>query len=93
MLKIIPTGFLPNEDSGALFTSVQLKDGSSLSKTMSITDELEKDIKNVPGVHNVLGLEGINGQNTSMIITHFQPWEERRNVPWYRQIFMSKEKK
>ena len=93
LFKIIPTGFLPNEDSGALFTSVQLKDGSSLSKTMSITDEFERDIKKIPGVHNVLGLEGINGQNTSMIITHFKPWEERRNVPWYRQIFMSKEQK
>ena len=93
LFKIIPTGFLPTEDSGALFTSVQLKDGSSLSKTMSITDELEKDIKNIPGVHNVLGLEGINGQNTSMIITHFEPWEERRAVPWFKQIFMSKEKR
>ena len=93
LFKIIPTGFLPNEDSGALFTSVQLKDGSSLSKTMSITDELEKDMKNVPGVHQVLGLEGINGQNTSMIITHFEPWEERKSVPFYKQIFMSKEQK
>lgn len=93
LFKIIPTGFLPNEDSGALFTSVQLKDGSSLSKTMSITDELEKDMKNVPGVHQVLGLEGINGQNTSMIITHFEPWEERKSVPFWRQIFMSKEQK
>ena len=93
LFKIIPTGFLPTEDMGALFTSVQLKDGSSLSKTMSITDELETDIKKIPGVHSVLGLEGINGQNTSMIITHFEPWEHRRALPWYKKIFMSKEKK
>lgn len=93
LFKIIPTGFLPTEDTGALFVNVQLKEGSSLAKTMSLTDELESEILKVPGVHNILGLEGINGQNTSILIVHFTPWEERKDAPFYKKIFMSAEQK
>lgn len=93
LFKLIPTGFLPTEDSGALLVSVQLKDGSSLAKTMELTDKFETELKQIPGVHEILGLEGITGQSTSMIIVHFLPWEERKTVPFWKQIFMSEEQK
>ncbi|MGD9581239.1 MAG: efflux RND transporter permease subunit, partial [Vampirovibrionia bacterium] len=42
MLKIVPTGFLPIEDQGVIFSIVQLPDGASLSRS----DEVVKKVEN-----------------------------------------------
>ncbi len=93
MFKLIPSGFLPTEDSGAIFTSVLLKDGSSLSKTDELTTSLTNDLLNVPGIDSVLTLNGFNGQNSAILISHLGAWKKRLNPAWYKYIFMSKEKK
>ncbi len=93
MFKLIPTGFIPTEDSGALFTSVQLKDGSSLSKTGEVTDSLTENLLKIPGVHSILSLNGFNGQNTAILITHLDHWESRLKPNPIKYLFMSKEEK
>ena len=93
LFKILPSGFLPEEDSGSVFTSVLLKDGSSLAKTDEITMSLTKDLLNIPGIHSVLTLNGFNGQNSSIIISHLSEWKTRLKPAWYKYIFMSKEQK
>ncbi len=93
MFKIIPSGFLPEEDCGSVFTSVLLKDGSSLAKTDEIASSLTNDLLNIPGIHSILTLNGFNGQNSSIIISHLDEWKTRLKPAWYKYIFMSKEKK
>ncbi len=93
MFKLIPSGFLPSEDSGAIFTSIQLKDGSSLSKTNDLTTELTNEYLKIPGITSVLTLNGFNGQNTSIMILHLDDWHKRLNPSFLKYIFMSKEKK
>lgn len=93
MFKLIPSGFLPEEDNGSIFTSVLLKDGSSLSKTSELTQSLTDDLLNIPGVHSVLSLNGFNGQNSAILITHLNEWKTRLYPAWYKYIFMSKEQK
>ncbi len=93
MFKLIPSGFLPTEDSGAVFTSVQLKDGSSLSKTNQVTESLTNDFLKIPGVRSVLALNGFNGQNGAILIVQLKEWKGRLTPPWFKRIFMSKEQK
>ncbi|MBR6297843.1 MAG: efflux RND transporter permease subunit, partial [Candidatus Gastranaerophilales bacterium] len=93
MFKIIPSGFLPEEDCGSVFTSVLLKDGSSLAKTDEIASSLTNDLLNIPGINSILTLNGFNGQNSSIIISHLDEWKTRLKPAWYKYIFMSKEKK
>ena len=46
MFKIIPTGFLPQEDRGAIFIQIQLPDGSSASRTDDVAKEIEENFEN-----------------------------------------------
>jgi len=48
--KMVPTGFLPEEDQGYIFAGIQLPDAASLQRTREITEEAEKLIMSTPGV-------------------------------------------
>lgn len=80
LFKLIPTSFLPDEDKGAIFTQIQLPDGSSASRTDEVSKEIEKKIQKIPGVTQTLGLVGFNGENTSLIVTMLEPWSKRRKA-------------
>lgn len=93
MFKLIPSGFLPTEDSGAVFTNIQLKDGSSLSKTNSLVEAYTDELKAIPGVDSVLALNGFSGQNTSILIIQLDEWKTRLNPSFIKKLFMTKEEK
>ncbi len=93
MFKLIPTGFLPTEDTGAIFTNIQLKDGSSLAKTNELTHNFTNDLLNTPGVKSVLALNGFSGQNTAIMISQLENWEERLHPGFFKSLFMSREEK
>ncbi|MCX5790271.1 MAG: efflux RND transporter permease subunit, partial [Elusimicrobia bacterium] len=48
--KLTPTGFLPEEDQGYLFGILQLPDGSSLARTEAAALDIDRMIREVPGV-------------------------------------------
>lgn len=93
MFKLIPSGFLPTEDSGSMFTTIQLKDGSSLAKTGELTKNVTEDFLNIPGVRSVLSLNGFQGQNTAILITNLTDWRTRLKPSFIKTLFMSKEQK
>ena len=93
MFKLIPSGFLPTEDKGAAFVSIQFKDGTSLAKTNETTAKLVDDILEFPGVDSILTLNGFNGQNTSIFIVQLDDWETRLKPSFVKSLFMSKEEK
>ncbi len=78
MFLIIPHGFLPVEDRGAVYTQVQLPDGSSASRTDDIAMDVEKKLVKIPGVKDVISLVGMNGENTAFIVSDFKPWSKRK---------------
>ena len=90
---LIPDGFLPTEDSGAVFVNVQLKEGTSLSKTNETISHLVEDSLKVPGVNSVLSLNGFNGQNTAILILNLEEWQKRLKPNVIKSLFMSKKKK
>lgn len=78
MFKIIPTGFLPSEDRGAIFTQIQLPDGSSASRTSMVATEIEERILKIKGVETTITMVGFNGENTAFIVSQLEPWSKRK---------------
>lgn len=78
LFKLIPTGFLPEEDKGAVFTQIQLPDGSSASRTNIIASNVEKRIQKIKGVRETLTMVGFSGENTALIVTMLEDWSKRK---------------
>ena len=79
MFKLIPTGFLPDEDRGAIFTQIQLPDGSSASRTDMVATEVEERILQIKGVKTTITMVGFNGENTALIVAQLKPWSQRKS--------------
>ncbi|MGE5639396.1 MAG: efflux RND transporter permease subunit, partial [Clostridia bacterium] len=79
----IPGSFVPPEDQGYIFASVQLPDGATLGRTGRMTDDVVKLIGANRGVQNTIGIVGfdlIGGGNKTNAATVFVPlkeWEDR----------------
>lgn len=78
MFKIIPTGFLPTEDKGAIFTQIQLPDGSSASRTDTVAADVEERLLQIPGIKNTITLVGFSGENTAFIVSELDEWSHRK---------------
>ncbi len=79
----LPGSFVPPEDQGFLYGSVQLPDGATLERTSKATAAVQELIRGNAGVENVLIINGfdlIGGGNKTNAATMFIPlkrWEER----------------
>jgi hydrophobe/amphiphile efflux-1 (HAE1) family protein len=78
-----PTGFLPEEDQGAFFVSVQLPDGASVDRTGETVRRLEALLKAMPQVQNVfvvIGysiLDNVSEPNSAFIVPTLKPFADR----------------
>ncbi len=79
MFKITPTGFLPDEDRGAMFVQVQLPDGATLSRTAGVVQNIADDLTQIPGVISVLQVNGFSGENTAFVVVKLEPWSKRKS--------------
>ena len=81
--KIVPTGFLPDEDQGAFFAEIQLPDASSLNRTNTVVAQVEQMIQDGPWTQNVLTVSGyslIDGlalPNKAIAVVGLKPFDER----------------
>ncbi|MCQ2743818.1 MAG: efflux RND transporter permease subunit [bacterium] len=80
MFKITPSGFLPEEDRGALFIQVKLQDGATLTRSTETVNGLVKELNKIPGVKSVMSINGFNGENTAFVIVKLKPWSERKSA-------------
>ncbi len=79
----IPKGFIPLEDTGNVFVDVQLPDAATLNRTEKITDRINAQIEEIPGVSSTILVNGFSmlsgsSANGAMIIVNLEPWEERQ---------------
>ena len=79
MFWIIPKGFLPQEDRGAIFIQIQLPDGSSASRSNMVSNEIEKRVLKIDGVKTTINLVGFAGENTAFIVARLNEWSKRKN--------------
>lgn len=79
MFYMIPKGFLPQEDRGAIFIQLQLPDGSTASRTNIVANEVEKRVLKIDGVKTTINLVGFAGENTAFVVARLDEWSKRKN--------------
>ncbi len=81
MLRLVPTGFVPEEDQGYFLGIVQAPDGVSLEYTKAVMAQADTLISQFPEVTSTFMLSGFGfdgpSPNRGVFFATLAPWEER----------------
>jgi HAE1 family hydrophobic/amphiphilic exporter-1 len=81
--KLLPAGFIPDEDQGIFGVAVQLPPASSLERTSALLAQVEDILKETEGVDSYQTIGGYGAvtstyqPNFGTIFVRLHPWEER----------------
>jgi hydrophobic/amphiphilic exporter-1 (mainly G- bacteria), HAE1 family len=81
--KILPTGFIPNEDQGTFYASVTTPSGATLERTKEVVNAIQLEAQNLEGVESVSTLAGTNilsdgtGATYGTALINLKPWKDR----------------
>ena len=81
--KLLPGGFIPEEDMGYFFVNMQLPDASSLQRSDEVAKQIESIIAEIPEVQyltNATGYSMLSGSmapNNGFMFGSLIPWKER----------------
>ncbi|MBL0745234.1 efflux RND transporter permease subunit [Chryseolinea lacunae] len=84
--KIVPSGFIPNEDQGTIYAIIQTPPGSTLEKTNQVSQRLQKICEKIDGVESVSSLAGYEimtegrGSNAGTCLINLKNWSERHHT-------------
>jgi len=79
-----PTGFLPDEDQGILFTFIQAPSGATAERTLDVVEQVEdyfldEQSRNVNSMFGVVGFSFAGrGQNMGIAFVQLKDWSERQ---------------
>lgn len=82
--KRLPSSFLPDEDQGYVYVSLQLPVASSMERTSEAAAHVEKVLANTPGIKYTTTVVGFNllsfAQTTynAFFFVTFKPWGDRK---------------
>lgn len=85
MMKMIPTGFVPQEDGGGVMGIVSLTPGSSLERTDSVMHEVVQLAEDIEGVEYITYISGINflsgssgmASSYGSLVAKMRHWDDR----------------
>ncbi len=81
--SFVPSGFLPSEDQGGFFVSVQLPDGASVARTSNVMRQVEHLVAPMAGVQDtfvVVGfsiLDSAQEANVGFMFVRLKPFADR----------------
>jgi multidrug efflux pump subunit AcrB len=80
--SLLPTGFMPNEDSARIVVQAELPPGAKLEDTRAVTDDITARLKKLPEVSSVFVMGGTTPTGTlevrkSAVIVRLTPKNER----------------
>lgn len=81
--KMVPTGFIPEEDMGYFFINVQLPNASSLQRSNEITKQIERILSENPDIEYTTVAAGFSmlsgsfASNNSFAFVTLIPWDKR----------------
>ncbi|WP_292010713.1 efflux RND transporter permease subunit [Chryseobacterium sp.] len=81
--KILPAGFIPNEDQGTFYISVTTPAGSTLERTDAVVNEIQRVCKDIPAIRSISTMAGSNilskgtGATYGTCLINLKNWEER----------------
>ncbi len=79
-----PTGFLPTEDEGRLFVTLQLPEGAASNRTQAVMQQMNQILEETDGINHVTGIGGLNvinfsfKPNAATFFVQMDPWDERK---------------
>ena len=82
--KVLPTGFIPNEDQATIYASVTTPSGATLERTEKVVDAIQETAQQIEGVSSVSTLAGFNvlsdgtGASFGMNLISLKKWDERK---------------
>ena len=81
-MKMVPSGFVPNEDSGNVMGMMSLSPGSSLERSAQVTAQVTKIAESIPEIQSTTSLTGISfmsgtGSSYGSMIMKMYPWDKR----------------
>src|SRR5580704_8828920 len=85
LAKLTPTGFLPEDDQGALFVVVQLPGGAAVVRTADVIRQAEEIVKEEAAVADYTSAIGLNfidnysQANAAFMVLTLKPFEERKD--------------
>ena len=95
--KVLPAGFIPNEDQGQIYAIIQTPPGTTLERTNEISKKLQMIAKKIEGVSSVTSLAGYEiltegrGSNAGTCLINLKDWSDRKqNV---KEIILELEEK
>ncbi len=83
--KVLPSGFIPNEDQGMFYAVIQTPPGSSLERTNQIAEKLQgiaEGIEDIKSVSSLAGYEILTegtGANSGTCLINLKTWDERKH--------------
>ena len=79
LFKVVPTGFVPNEDMGTIFVEINTPAGYTMEKTREVMNRVSDQIQQLPAVESVGGVVGVGaGSNGAEVFVQLKPWKQRR---------------
>lgn len=82
LMKTVPTGFIPNEDTGTINVDIAAPAGYTQQKTEKIIARISSKIKAHDAVQDVGGVVGFSfsgsGSSYGMCFVQLKPWEQRK---------------
>lgn len=82
--KLVPSGFIPNEDQGAIYANITAPSGATLERTDKVVDEVQQIAQKMDAVSSVSGLSGYSvlsegvGAVYGMNLISLKNWDERK---------------
>ncbi|MGN6509577.1 MAG: efflux RND transporter permease subunit, partial [Chitinophaga sp.] len=83
--KVLPSGFIPNEDQGMIYAIIQTPPGSTLERTNDLARRLQEIAEHVEGIQSVSALAGYEvltegrGSNAGTCLINLKDWSEREH--------------
>ena len=82
--KILPSGFIPNEDQGTFYASITTPSGATLERTKAVVNEVQKSCLGVDAIKSVSSLAGTNilsdgtGATYGTCLINLKDWDNRK---------------
>ncbi len=82
LMRTIPSGFIPQEDSGTVLGTVTLPPGSSMERTDTVMRQVYDIARSLDGVKEVANITGVNftsgiGSSYGTLVLKLDPWDDR----------------
>lgn len=82
--KILPSGFIPNEDQGTFYASITTPAGSTMERTKAAVNAVRESCNGIDAIESVSSLAGTNilsdgtGATYGTCLINLKKWEDRK---------------